>query len=83
MGVAADLFVARRDLCDKADARLGADGLSPELVLRAAIVKQMHGFSYEQLAFHLLDSNSFRSFVRLPLGWPQFGLAKGLYVFSV
>jgi IS5 family transposase len=57
------------DLCDNHEARSGARGLSPELVLRAAIVKQMHGFSYQQLAFHLLDSNSFRSFVRLPLGW--------------
>lgn len=63
------LEVVLHDLCDTADARLGAGGLTPELVLRAAIVKQMHGFSYEQLAFHLLDSNSFRSFVRLPLGW--------------
>ncbi|MGH9339207.1 MAG: hypothetical protein ACRD1R_06385 [Acidobacteriota bacterium] len=29
----------------------------------------MHGFSYEQLAFHLVDSQSFRTFVRHPMGW--------------
>jgi transposase, IS5 family len=57
------------DLCDTRDPNQGAGGLSPELTLRAAIVKQMHGFSYEQLAFHLIDSSSFRAFVRLPLGW--------------
>ena len=58
-----------QDLCDTSNSQKGASGLSADFVLRAAIVKQMHGFSYEQLAFHLLDSQSFRSFVRHPLGW--------------
>lgn len=58
-----------QDLCDDSQPGRGASGLSAEFVLRAAIVKQLHGFSYEQLAFHLVDSQSFRSFVRHPLGW--------------
>ena len=57
------------DLCDKVDLRKGASGLSAEVVLRCAIVRQLHGFSYELLAFHLADSQTFRSFVRLPMGW--------------
>ena len=56
-------------MCDTSNSQKGASGLSADFVLGAAIVKQMHGFSYEQLAFHLLDSQSFRSFVRHPLGW--------------
>jgi IS5 family transposase len=63
------LELVLHDLCDTSDPRHGASGLSPELVVRAAIVKQMHGFSYQQLAFHLADSHSFRTFVRLPMGW--------------
>lgn len=57
------------DLGDNSDLEKGASGLSGEFVLRAAIVKQLHGFSYEQLAFHLVDSQSFRTFVRHPMGW--------------
>ena len=36
-------------------------------MLRALVVKQMHGFSYRALAFHLADSRTYRSFCRL--GW--------------
>lgn len=41
---------------------VGRPGLSAEQVLRAAIIKQMNGFSYEALAFHLADSRSFMRF---------------------
>ncbi len=34
-------------------------------MLRALVVKQMNGFSYEELAFHLADSSSYRAFCRL------------------
>ena len=61
--------IVLQDLCDNSNPQKGASGLSADFVLRAAIVKQMHGFSYERLAFHLLDSQSFRTFVRHPLGW--------------
>jgi IS5 family transposase len=37
--------------------------------LRCALLKQYRQLSYEELAFHLEDSASFRAFARLPLGW--------------
>jgi len=46
----------------------GAEGLSGEQVLRALLIKQHNGFSYRELAFHLADSNSYRTFCRLGLG---------------
>jgi len=42
----------------------GARGMSGDQVLRVLMVKQMNGFSYEELAFHLADSVSYRSFCR-------------------
>ena len=45
--------------------RAGARGLSAEQVVRALILKQMNGFSYRELAFHLADSRSYRTFCRL------------------
>ena len=36
-------------------------------VLRGALLKQQRQLSYEELAFHLEDSASFRAFARLPL----------------
>jgi IS5 family transposase len=39
--------------------------MSAEQVLRAAIIKQMFGFSYELLPFHLGDSISLRAFCRI------------------
>ncbi|MEK6284065.1 MAG: ISNCY family transposase [Acidobacteriota bacterium] len=43
----------------------GTGGLSAEQVLRILVVKQMNGFSYRELAFHLADSRSYRTFCRL------------------
>ena len=43
----------------------GAEGMTAEQVVRSAIIKQMEGFSYEDLAFHLLDSLSYRRFCRI------------------
>ncbi len=43
----------------------GAEGMSAEQVIRAAIIKQTEGYSYEELAFHLLDSICYRSFCRI------------------
>jgi transposase, IS5 family len=47
----------------------GRRGLSAESVLRCALLKQQRQLSYEELAFHLEDSASFRAFARLPLPW--------------
>jgi transposase, IS5 family len=47
----------------------GRHGLPAESVLRCALLKQYRQLSYEELAFHLEDSASFRAFARLPLSW--------------
>ena len=54
------------DLCDTVSSKNGARGMTAEQVLRCALIKQTHQFSYEKLAFHLADSQSFRAFCRLP-----------------
>ena len=48
----------------------GARGMSAEQVLRAAIIKQMEGFSYRELAFHLIDSRAYSWFCRIGIGRP-------------
>jgi IS5 family transposase len=60
--VAEDL--RRRDLKET-----GRQGLPAEAVLRCALLKQYRQLSYQELAFHLEDSASFRAFARLPWGW--------------
>jgi transposase, IS5 family len=47
----------------------GRCGLPAESVLRCALLKQYRQLSYEELAFHLEDSASFRAFARLPWAW--------------
>ncbi len=47
----------------------GRRGLPAETVLRCALLKQQRQLSYEELAFYLEDSVSFRAFARLPLAW--------------
>ena len=47
------------------DVTKGRNGMPADMVLRAALVKQMRGFSYELLAFHLADSQTYRSFCRI------------------
>lgn len=42
----------------------GRTGMSGDQVLRVLVVKQMNGFSYEALHFHLIDSASYRTFCR-------------------
>lgn len=45
--------------------RSGANGMSAEQVLRCAIVKILFSFSYEELAFHIVDSQALRWFCRI------------------
>ena len=47
----------------------GRQGLPAEAVLRCALLKQSRQLSYQEPAFHLEDSASFRAFARLPLSW--------------
>jgi IS5 family transposase len=45
--------------------KTGRRGMTGEFVLRAMIVKQLKGFSYDELAFHLVDSSTYRTFCRI------------------
>src|ERR1700756_3839585 len=47
----------------------GRRGVPAETFLRCALLKQQRQLSYQELAFHLEDSASFRAFARLPLRW--------------
>lgn len=42
-------------------------GLTGEQALRTMIVKQMNGFSYDELAFHVADSQTYRVFCKIGL----------------
>ena len=43
----------------------GAEGMSAEQVVRCAIVKQMEDYTYDELAFHIVDSSCYRLFCRI------------------
>jgi transposase, IS5 family len=61
--------LAAEDLRRHGVKETGREGLPAESVLRCALLKQHRQLSYEELAFHLEDSTSFRAFARLPLAW--------------
>jgi IS5 family transposase len=46
----------------------GREGMTAEQVLRCVALKQYRNLSYEELAFHLEDSKSFRAFARMEMG---------------
>jgi IS5 family transposase len=56
------------DLVALKDPETGRLGMTAEQVLRCAIVKQYRNLTYEELAFHLVDSRSFRAFAKLEWG---------------
>ena len=63
----------------------GAEGMTAEQVLRAAIIKQTEGFSYNELAFHIVDSNTYRNFCRIGLvdkGFKKSALCKNIKALS-
>lgn len=62
------LELVYRDLVRSARPTTGREGMSAEQVLRCAILKQYRQLTYEELAFHLEDSDSFRGFSRLEMG---------------
>jgi len=49
-------------VADDPDVTTGRPGLSGDQALRLVILKQMNGFSYQELAFHLADSRCYRAF---------------------
>jgi IS5 family transposase len=46
----------------------GRDGMTAEQVLRCAVLKQYRTLTYDELEFHLQDSQSFRAFSKLRMG---------------
>jgi IS5 family transposase len=56
------------DLVALKDPETGRLGMTAEQVLRCAILKQYRNLTYEELAFHLVDSRSFRAFAKLEWG---------------
>ena len=52
----------------KMESSKGACGMTSEMVLRAAILKQQRMWTYKELEFHLADSQAGRAFVRLSYG---------------
>jgi transposase, IS5 family len=52
------------------DAARGRGGMSADQILRAMIVKQMNGFSYDDLAFQLGDSSAYGAFCRIDISEP-------------
>ena len=68
-GHAALIGLVAADLRGDGVQETGRHGLPAEAVLRCALLKQYRQLSYEELAFHLEDSASFRAFARLPWAW--------------
>lgn len=75
-----------QDLADGVkDRRAGAEDMTAEQVLRATIIKQTEGFSYEELAFHLVDSRTYRNFCRIGFthkGFKKSALCKNIKAIS-
>jgi IS5 family transposase len=61
------LGLVANDLCRHGVKETGRQGLPAESALRCGLLKQHRQLSYEELAFHLEDSSSFRAFARLPM----------------
>ena len=57
-----------KDLIGINQPEVGRTGMTAEQVLRCGILKQYRNLTYEELAFHLEDSQSFRAFSRLEMG---------------
>lgn len=74
--------LVHQDLCrGRKLTATGANGMSTEQVVRAAIVKQKFGYSYEMLPFHLTDSISLRAFCRIGIadkGFKKSAIAKNI-----
>src|SRR3954463_958546 len=68
-GQRALVSVVSGDLRREGVRQTGRRGLPAETVLLCALLKQQRQLSYEELAFHLEASASFRAFARLPLAW--------------
>jgi len=54
-----------QDLISDKPGPSGAIGMTAEQVVRAAVIKQMEGFAYEDLAYHIIDSCTYRNFCKI------------------
>lgn len=59
------LQLVQGDLTRGVSPKKGREGMTAEAVLRSALAKQMNMWSYEELTFHLVDSNAYRWFCRI------------------
>ena len=57
-----------KDLSGTRRVDTGRDGMTAEQVLRCAILKQYRSLTNDELAFHLEDSQSFRTFAKMRMG---------------
>jgi transposase, IS5 family len=75
--------LARQDL-GIANNNIGANGMTAEQVIRAAIIKQIDSYSYRELAFHLADSRVYCHFVKIGIGKPfkKSALQRGIKALS-
>ena len=60
--------LAYNDLTTNLTSKSGAKGMTAEQVVKAAIVMQKESFSYRNLAFHIMDSDTFRIFCNIGIG---------------
>lgn len=65
----AELVASDLPHAERASSEVGRPGMTGDQVLRAAVIRSLEGCSYEDLAFHLSDSQSYRWFCRL--GWSE------------
>lgn len=61
------LELAGAELIGNTTSATGRKGMSVDSILRAALLKQMMGLSYDELSFYLTDSFSYSSFARLSM----------------
>ena len=65
--------------------RKGVNGMSAEQVLRCAVAKVLFNFTYQELAFHLLDSQALSWFCRICIadkGFKKSALNKNIKAIS-
>lgn len=75
--------LARQDLGVSKN-NVGANGMTAEQVIRAAIIKQTDGYSYRELEFHLADSRVYSHFCKIGIGrvFKKSALQKGIKALS-
>lgn len=71
------LELAADALIDPAIKATGRNGLSVDSIVRATLLKQMMGLSYDELSFYLSDSLSYRTFARTNMGVNQSLVTRG------